>query len=234
MLTDKRRDMARSVLPSTKRRRAAAGLALVRRRHRRSIHQQLARLSGPLDVAAVLEFDLGVDDKFPNHLIHDEVLDRRSFDKVAPLIRWAVASTGHIRLEDRLSHVAAALPANVIGAHAVSHLAHHEELAVDKPHSWVYPVHHRHPLDDGAALSELLRRVLEDGHHGALNRLLKAAAEPMRPLLGLHDIESFVEETLTGPEVWKRASRSHVPRDLLFVLRRLESLRYENLGVEGC
>lgn len=232
MLTDKRRDMARSVLASTKRRRASAGLASVRRRYRRSVHQQLARLSGPLDVSAVLEFDLGGDSRYPNHLIHDEILDRRSYDKVAPLIRWAVASTAHIRLEDRMSHVAAMLPANLIGAHAVSHLAHHEELAVDKPHRWVYPVQHRHPLDDCAALGDLLRRVLEEGHHRALNALLKGAAEPMRPLLGVHHVERFVEEALASPELWKRATRSHVPRDLLFVLRQLDRLGYENLGIE--
>jgi hypothetical protein len=226
MLTDKRRDMARSVLPSTKRRRAAVGLARVRRHHRRSVHQQLARLSGFVEVSTLLEFDLGADERFPNHLVHVEVLERRSYDKVASLIRWAVASTGHIRLEDRLSHLAATLPANLIGAHAVSHLAHQEALAVDRPDRWVYLLDHRHPLDDSAALGELLRRVLEDGRHRALNALLKGAAEPMRPLLGIHDVESFVEEALMSSDLWIRSSRSRVPRDLLFLLRQVERLGY--------
>jgi hypothetical protein len=122
MLTNKRRDMARSVLPSTHRRQSAAALERIRRHHRRAVRQQFGRIHGPLVRDLVAEFDLGDGEVFPTHLIREQVFERRSYDKVAPLIRWAVASTSHFRPEDRLSHVAAMLPANLIGRHAVSHL----------------------------------------------------------------------------------------------------------------
>jgi hypothetical protein len=100
--------------------------------------QCLAPLRGPVDQDAIIEMDLGTAERFPNHLVHARVLERHSFDKVAPFVRWAVASTTHIRQEDRLSHVAAVLPANLIGAHAVSHLTSCDELVVDGPHRWRY------------------------------------------------------------------------------------------------
>jgi hypothetical protein len=224
MLIDKRRDMARSVLPSTHRRHSAVVLDRIRRHHRRTVRQQLGRLNGPLDPGVVDAFDLGDDERFPNHLIHERVLERRSYDKVAPLIRWAVASTRTIRREDRLSHMAALLPANVIGHHALSHLNFVDEIAVDRHDRWHYPpVRQRHPLDDRDTLCGLLRRLIEYGEHGTLNSLLKATGS-LRPVLDHHDVDAFVDHVLSSSLIWIRERRSWDPRDLWALAAVLEEL----------
>src|SRR5579884_1193576 len=216
MYTDKRRDMARSVLPSRARARARAALAGVRRHHRRAVARELYRLRGPLDDASVVEFDLGVHERYPDHLVRDEVRARRDADKVAPLVRWAVVSTARLRLEDRLSHLAAMLPADLIGAHALSHLGDRSELTPDGPHRfWWHGRRGGNDADPVHIEAETMATVLTaalEREHAYVNRLLKDRGLP--PLQSIGDVQRLVEGVRATPRV-KSDWRTWVPEGML-------------------
>jgi hypothetical protein len=195
--SNKRREMARSILPSTGRKGAAIRLAAIRRAHRRSVRQKLTIYSGRSPVAYVAEdSDLGDDANWPTHRIREVVVERRDHDKVAPLIRWAVATTKTTRLEDRLSGLAVALPPGLIGQHAISHLEFLDELAPDYPHRHHYYWYRRgltgSPRWSQEELSRRVRTAVERGGHAELNHRLKYVESP-RLFHGLHDLEEFVK-----------------------------------------
>lgn len=119
---DKRRDMARSVLQSTARRSAKA---------RRNIHHAERSVTRAMLHRALTEGDDGFDDvvDYPyRSRLAEFVEDRRSKDKVAPLIRWAsrtIVVDRHLRdaaPAQQLEYFRRALPNNVIGHHAIFHL----------------------------------------------------------------------------------------------------------------
>jgi hypothetical protein len=124
--SSKRRQMARSILPSTARRSARAELAHLRRSHRRATRATLTTLvpPGTRVAEAVLSF---LDDaqlpRYPTIEIGEVVGERRGADKLGHFIRWATAVTVDVRPADRLSRMRALLPDGLIGAHALSHLA---------------------------------------------------------------------------------------------------------------
>ena len=206
--TNKRRQMARTILPSTSRRVSAHELTRIRRAHRHQVNQRL-QVCGGRGLADFAEepVDLADAEAYPDHEIRDAVRTRRSGDKVAPLIRWAIGSTRQLRQEDRLSHLAAELPANLIGAHAISHLASVDELVIDAPHRH-YDYRWRDPSPKVPSRDELARacrQVIERGEHGELNAFLKQYRPGSRLLLGLHDLEDFVEAVYDGRPGQRRA-----------------------------
>lgn len=50
------------------------------------------------------------------------VWDRRTYDKVAPFERWAVAVTAHLEPSDRLDAMREVVPPGLMGRHALSHI----------------------------------------------------------------------------------------------------------------
>lgn len=119
----KRRQMVRSLLPSTARRGAAEDLALIRRRGRRQVAQHLLGLTGSAP-AVVERWDDGVFDarSWPQREIKEAIWDRRAHDKVAPFQRWAVAFTASLDPPDRLVAMWGVVPPGLMGRHAVSHI----------------------------------------------------------------------------------------------------------------
>ncbi len=201
MHNDKRRDMARSVLASTQRRAARCALVAVRRRHRRAVGQQLRSLRGRLDFFALDDFDLGDEDRYPDHLVQQEVTARRGFDKLGPLFRWSVRSTRTVRVEDRLSHLRASLPANLVGWHAMTHLETVSELVPDTPDQWFTdPSRRLAGVEQKEALGATLRWVLATGRQTAFNRFVKRGGVP--PLLGVDAIGGFTTSVLGSELVW--------------------------------
>jgi hypothetical protein len=196
----KQRDMSRSVLPSKGRIEAAKDLASVRRSVRRVGALRMARLVGLNPVQLLDELDAMDFNQLERRQTRDVgfvVQDRRYADKVAPLMRWAVASTKNVRPEDRLSKLARSLPKNLIGAHAMLHLEIVEELNPIWPRPrWSF--HRTVPdLGEGERLRSGLHVVLESGLHRDFNRLLAAHADGARicrPLEGSQDIEAFIDE----------------------------------------
>ncbi len=200
----KQRDMARSILPSKRRRTAAKSLDGVRRAHRRGTHQRMAALR---DVELFDDLAFGDLEGRRAREIRWEVQSRRYHDKDAPLRRWAVRSTRGMRQVDRLSHLEALLPLTLIGFHAIGHLKWEPGLAdPDGPSR-----RRRSRLETGksrptrAEVGTALRAVLEFGDHRAFNCFVtRAWADPpvpdeatavvvLRPLLGLHDIDGYLD-----------------------------------------
>lgn len=228
---DKHRDIARSILPATRRgaARARSELAIAKRRHRRSVRRDLRGLigAGDDDLGGALADDLGGVDLTRTADIEINQLrrDRRSADKLNHFIRWSVAATADLPVEDRLGHLRGVLPAGLIGDHAVSHLEWVPEIVPR-------PVGRRAVVSEAEYRARDVRRiehqraglaaglraaVATPGGHAAINRALREAEHdaaaatagrapgdrvvPGRRFLGLHDVDPFVRE-LIGDPVW--------------------------------
>ena len=209
---EKIKDMSRSVLPST-------GRAFARDA-RRAIHKrQRAR-----ELAAVTAYRRDAD---PEQVTPDVrgthgrditflVWDRRSRDKVAPLIRWAratIAADPALRAasrEEQVAHFARLMPPTLIGRHAVMHI----EMALRWSALHGPDSANRRAASGRADLvaetERQLRLILASGLHGTLNTELRrlaarqqvrpgAAPLPHRMLLGHHDVKAFAAEMTRYP-----------------------------------
>jgi hypothetical protein len=206
----KSKDMAESVLPSTRRRAV--------RNDRRTIHQRhRARTRAALTAyrQAVDPVDVEVNAReMPDRALRDFVWERRAADKVGPLVRWAIRRVERdpqLRDADVATQVDAfrgILPDNLIGRHALSHI----EWGL----SWHSRKHLYRAIGSPRAdrERELLRNrvqlILETGRHADLNAGIRAlAAEwplagsaqavasdrvPHRMLRGAHDLDAFIED----------------------------------------
>lgn len=126
---EKKREMARSILPSQWR-GAARAKAKIRRRNRRKIKEALRRARrGDLSESV----DLRAEDR---HLTRQIVQWRRGADKLNHFIRWASAVTADLPVEDRISAMRGVLPKGLIGEHAISHLERDKHFEPDHVHLW--------------------------------------------------------------------------------------------------
>lgn len=129
---EKRRQMARSILPSTRSRGAGQEKACLKRACRHGIKRDLRRAL--LDEEYGEEADLTY---YPEHKIRYVVYERRNGDKVNHFIQWAKAVTKDVPQDSRISAVRSALPESVIGWHAVQHLRFDEHFRCEN-HPWNY------------------------------------------------------------------------------------------------
>ncbi|MCW2929589.1 MAG: hypothetical protein JWM19_551 [Actinomycetia bacterium] len=140
--------------------------------------------------------------------ITEMVWQRRSPDKVAPLIRWAratIAASPALRsasVEEQVAHFARLLPDTTIGRHAVMHIQQDLEWrALPEQYQAQYSASRRRAAPGGQAaeIERQAREILGAGLHGALNAELRrlvdrqvvpprAAPIPHRPLPGRHDV----------------------------------------------
>ncbi len=176
---EKRLQMARSILPSTKR-----GFQHARRRiHKQERAAVRADLRGALGAPDV---DAWTDDRDASRRrtgrIRSMVWDRQVGDKLGPMFRWATAATAHLRVEDRLPFLRAVLPKGLVGDHALSHLVYlphfrdahrrlvEEAAAARRARAWKPTTRPR------ALRAALLREVVIDGAaHRRLHAWLRAA-----------------------------------------------------------
>jgi len=131
----KRRDMIRSVLPSSRYRTASADKRTTNRRLRRAVRLNLARLDGD-DLTDRAYANIGAAEGWYRRDIYEIVFDRRQGDKASALERWAPHQVAHIRIEDRLSRMAAMLPDSTVGRHALDHLRWLPEFEVEPRYRW--------------------------------------------------------------------------------------------------
>jgi len=140
---EKRRDMARSVLPSTRRKGAREDIAAWKRKHRRAIRQQIHDAMGYAEFEDYEGSYLTVDTNRPvdggsgwGRVICHLVGERQNGDKVAPLIRWTEVTKARLPKdwddERRFMWFKACLPDNLIGRHALSHIEHLFDLPNDR------------------------------------------------------------------------------------------------------
>jgi len=174
----KRRDMARSVLPSTRR-----GPRL--QRDRRAIHQRVRTAEREVLHPARTLDDLDSFDDFVDvpaaSLIAEFVYDRRRGDKVGPLIRWAtrIVETDprlrHATLDERLAHFRRLLPDNLVGRHALFHLRWDlDPDQVARRRYWSRAACAEREAARVDAIRVALGRIVAAGALGRLNGALKA------------------------------------------------------------
>jgi len=212
----KKRDMARSILPSTKRRG---------QEDRRRVHKTARTCARALmGFAEDEEWEDEADLDLPNppdfagverkraHDTKNMVEMRRYKDKVGPFSRWAERVTKNLPKENRLSYLRALVPDTLIGEHAVSHVEWKDHFKVE--HAANNRTHYRLPTTpvadaDAAWLRECLHA--DPTLHARLNHALKSnhitaylywadgrreTVGPTHPrtLKGLHDVEAFVAD----------------------------------------
>lgn len=142
------------------------------------------------------------------------VYDRRSADKVGPLVRWARARVARdpalrrLSVDGQVAELSRLMPDNLIGRHAAQHIRWGLEADLRRAEWRVRSIR-----TDDADLAEMVgevRRVLEFGRHRELNDTLRAlvraeqdepaptrwgltSAPPatLRLLAGAHDVEDF-------------------------------------------
>jgi hypothetical protein len=198
----KRRQMARSLLPSTARRGAAEDLAGIRRAGRRQVAQHLHGLSGPAARVADRWDDAAFDGRrWPQRRIKEAVWDRRAHDKVGSFQRWAVAVTAHLDAPDRLDAMRRIVPSGLMGRHALSHVDFLDHFSGHLPPR--YWSSHRPPgtAASGPDYEAELREVLAEGRLAELNRWMKrpqfadpGRELPFRTLAGEHDVKAFLDD----------------------------------------
>jgi len=220
----KQRDIARAILPSASRKGARKALDRVRRTHRRAVTQHLGALRDirvgpdPVDIdidVDVTTFDLELLPEYPLTDHRDEVSLRRAYDKVAPLLRWAVKEVDGMPLDAARAHLLTVLPHGLIGSHALGHVEW--GLGWDPWMGWIEEPRRSRAEVRVAAARSIGRWALEHGYHRSLNvvvrslyrdegsaphagRLrrsrdrrwrLKWSMAPARPLEGWHDLPTW-------------------------------------------
>lgn len=203
--SEKRRDIARSVLPST--------MCVKQTRHQ--IHKsERARVRQFLHEG---EYDGLVPDRVDGPTmrgIKEMVSDRRRADKTSQLIRWAVHQVAtekkliNATHEERLKEFLSVLPDNLAGRHALTHIE-----SVIRPDRYSVRVGRRRRRRDEyvnpkiARIEEAAATIIEAGCHAEFNALIRRkfaaiavalAPKPIRRaryLEGAHDISTFAHAT---------------------------------------
>lgn len=214
-LKDKNRDMARSVLPSTRRKSARLDKQTVHGRVRSRVRDALKVTDDHepyfWDEPADLHVNPQRDRRYGG--IREVVRDRRAADKVSPLMRWAEAKADDFgdTPQERCSALRAILPPNLIGWHAMSHVSALGEYDTDlrwnrrnrRTPAERRAMTRRSAQSDHDRLVNALNERLAD--HGELNRRLKRTLDvdrsgnvigSMRLWAGRHDTVAFVEYIL--------------------------------------
>jgi len=224
----KKRDMARSILPSTKK---------DGQKDRRRIHKKARASFRSREVGVDPEdADLISPEKVRLLEIRNFVEERRFKDKTGPFERWAERSTKDLPQEDRLSYLRSLVPASLIGEHAVSHVEwkdHFEDPVVSdlqKARSANNERYYKKADGRGDMARKLRELLLEPDGHARINRCLKRAHEPSRvfyadgsqkmvgplharTLRGVHDVEAFLDDLFRASRVPMTLSREpHDPR----------------------
>ena len=237
---EKRRDMARSILPSKNREAARQALCSAKRANRRVVAQQLQSLVGvagadPSQPATYENWDERGDARqYADAEISWTVRRRRSGDKLAHFIRWAIVVSADLPVEDRLPYIRSLLPDGLIGRHAMSHLAWEPELVPLQEHNRRLLTRRDSATDSRtgrrarqraaredelAVLATLLGEVLETGGElEVLNRAMKTcdthadrsgcleAGCVLRCLAGHHDVDAFLRDIEAAePSSWRVA-----------------------------
>lgn len=192
MRNDKLRDMVRSILPSTRRKRARELKAVKNRAARRVARHEL-RIA-----------DFETDDLEREADQSGTVGDRRTGDKLNHFMRWGDAKTKGLSQDEALQHIRAMLPKNLIGEHAYGHWKQHVER--HQRTRWQPLELRQHWIDDWR---ERLRRALSEDPmlHGELNAEIKSRRmfdEDRRLLFGFHDIDAFIEDLVPVGKHWNR------------------------------
>lgn len=156
---DKAREMARSILPSSRRKASRENLRAIKQRHRALVRRELRLLDDEHEPRE--SFDPR---GYPMGAIRREVRERQEADKLHHFEKWAVEVTRHIDAPDgRVAKMRALLPGGLIGDHAMSHLKRYKEF---RTNTWQFS---RWSRGDAAASA----RATAESAHARRVRLLR-------------------------------------------------------------
>jgi len=120
----KARQMARSILPSTRRKSARDNLRAIKQRNRSRTRLELRLLNEDYEPRDGVDLTY-----YPMGEIRYEVRERREADKIKHFMSWAVKVTEDIPEPDgRLAKMRTILPDGLIGEHALDHLRFMDEF----------------------------------------------------------------------------------------------------------
>lgn len=191
---EKRRDMARSVLPSSRRKGARWDKRHVHHRVRTRLRNLIAQENWDD------ESDLLIDPQRAGRYwgIKVVVRDRREADNVGPIMRWAEANADKMgdTPQERYAKMRAMLPPNLVGWHAMTHIDNIEAYDTN-PNRWgsFQSWRARRAEERRDAFNEVVEvaeSVLHNGGAVALNIELRKAA---RQYVGLH-VDSKYDSSL--------------------------------------
>lgn len=191
MKKDKTRDMIRSILPSTRRRYARKEKAFLSRGSRHAVRIDLRK-----EDAETSKADLARD---PSRA--SIVSIRRGGDKLNHFLRWCRQMTEGMTTEEKLGFVRGLLPRNLVGDHAYSHWEWEVRWRYRRPKR-------RNRMQSATDSAKFrLRRALaiDPDLQRRLNTLIKERkpeGEPRRLLLGVHDIDAFIDDTFHRFMTW--------------------------------
>ncbi len=206
------KDISRSVLPSTARKSARDNRRII---HKRQRARELAAVTAyrrdtePGSVTPDVRGTYGPD-------VTQLVWQRRSRDKVGPLIRWARATIAADPLlrsaprADQVAYFARMMPDTTIGRHAVQHIE--QALEWDERRARYTAGRPAVPGQPVTDMERQLGQILEAGLHAELNARLRQLAGtqedrpraqpvPRRLLLGGHDVGAFAVAMSRWPAV---------------------------------
>ena len=196
---EKRREMARSILPSTRRVAARKELREVKQRNRRQIREALHRVQFAEDYEADDDVDLF---EYPDHKIRYIVRERRDADKLGHFEKWAVEITKDIAdPSTRLSFMRSILPKGLIGEHALQHLRNYDEF---RTNDFQYGFRRYVPLTPAEKAAQ--EKAYQEQRHARRVRLLREIVETGWGHRLLN--QSMHHKTVTWP-VWTLNVASH-------------------------
>jgi len=185
---EKLRTMVRSILPSRYRTGPRSFKAIVKRAHRRGVRLDV-RVEDHEETAADFLRDVSV---------AWIVSWRRGGDKLNHFMRWCEAITEGMSTEEALGYVRSILPKSLIGEHAYGHWEAHRGDRFGTFVERTKPAARRQQSYHDSATFRLRRALRADPElHGRLNAEIKARKmfdQPRRLLLGMHDVEAFVDD----------------------------------------
>ncbi len=204
---EKARQMARSILPSTRRKGARESATLLKRATRRNARASLRDWATYTDPWAyeghIFDYDEpGCGGGGFHEDIKQIMWDRRLGDKLGAFLWWAPVVTAHLDCpEDRYMHIKSMLPNNLIGRHALSHLIHMDEFDCGNPYLYGLGRYNRRyhrtesdPWRIPERVAGVLRELIANGFHADLNRVFLVD--------GLHAVEDRARELAFTPEDW--------------------------------
>lgn len=223
---DKIRDMVRSILPSTARNYA--------RRHKR----QIARSNRRAERIAVEDMDyedgLDFDDRQRNIDLSWMKSERRTHDKVKPLMRWAPKVTKGLP-DKRVAQLRAMMPKNTIGEHAIGHVEYLSQFRNANEALYNYRPYQDSELPPVPDYKSMLYDVCIHLHglynqytkHGVYRSDFTKDNRPNRLLKGLHDIDSYWADVVTSRDPKSPYDTYASKYRMLMFLDKLIELNYD-------
>lgn len=198
---NKARQMARSILPSTRRKAARENLRAIKQSHRALVRRELRRLdeeNEPRDC-----FDPR---GYPTGKIAYEVRERQNADKLGHFEKWAVEiSKGIPEADGRRKWVRALLPAGLIGDHAMTHLDNYDAFETN---TWRYSYRWKYGPDLTPEEQAKAVREAREAVHARRVRLLR---EVVASGWGHRLLNAGIPHSTVVWQVWTKDVPTEVP-----------------------